>query len=162
MSDKGLMPWNWWRGSEEGEKMPTTFEDLRKRIDRMFEEVWSGGHALPSVWPGGEWAPKVDLSETAKDYQVSVELPGMDKDDVELLATDDRLTVKGERKSEKEEKDKDYHLVERSYGSFQRSFSLPPGVDAGKIKAEFDKGVLTIALPKTAEAKKKAKKVAIK
>ena len=161
MTDDRLVPWSWARGSEEGEKLPANFEDLRKRINRTFDEIWSGGHFLPTAWPRGEWGPKVDLSETDKDYQISVELPGMDKDDVELLLSDDRLTIKGEKKSEKEEKEKDYHLVERSYGSFQRSFALPTGVDAGKTKAEFAKGVLTIALHKTAEAKKKAKKVAI-
>ena len=90
------------------------------------------------------------------------ELPGLDEKNVEIKLSNHTLTIKGEKKEEKEEKDKDYYLSERRYGSFQRSFQVPEGVDTGKIDASFSKGVLTVKLPKTAEAQKAEKKITVK
>lgn len=106
--------------------------------------------------------PKLDISESDKKMEITVELPGMDEKDVDVEVSDGVLTIKGEKKSEKEEKGKTFHRMERSYGSFQRSFSLPPTVDEEKIKAEFDKGVLTISLEKTATPEPAKKKIEVK
>ena len=98
--------------------------------------------------------PTVDVSETDKAYEITAELPGMDEKNVEVKVANGVLTIKGEKQDEKEEKKKDYHMRERSYGSFERSFQVPDGVDADKIEANFKKGVLTVILPKSAEAKR--------
>ena len=106
--------------------------------------------------------PAVDIAETDKAYEITAELPGMDEKNIEVKFADGVLTIKGEKKEEKEEKKKDYYLSERSYGSFQRSFQVPDGVDTDKIEATFKKGVLTVTLPKSAEAQKAAKKIDVK
>ena len=104
---------------------------------------------------------KFDIGEDDKAIEISAEMPGMDEDDVDLTLSDGVLTIKGEKKAEHEEKDKNYHLTERRYGAFQRSFRLPDTVEEGKVKASFDKGVLKVLLPKTVAAKSKTKKIAI-
>jgi HSP20 family protein len=111
---------------------------------------------------GIEMAPKVEVSEDKKAYEISAELPGVEEKDVKLTLQDDVLTVSGEKKSEREEKEEGYHVSERSYGSFQRSFRLPDDVNADKISAKFDKGVMTITLPRTGTAKPKGRSIPIK
>jgi HSP20 family protein len=111
---------------------------------------------------GTALAPAVDVVEKEKEYEISAELPGMDEKNIEIKLSNGTLTIKGEKKEEKEERDKDYYLSERRYGSFLRSFQVPEGVDAAKIEATFAKGVLTVKLPKSAEAQKGEKKIAIK
>jgi HSP20 family protein len=146
------------------------FESLRREVDRLFEDFDRGFWRFPSrslfdiepFWRRGGTAPAVDIVEREKDYQVTAELPGMEEKDVEVKVTDDVMTIKGEKKEEKEEKKKDYYLSERRYGAFQRSFSLPSGVAADKIEANFKKGVLTVTLPKQPEAIKPERKVEIK
>jgi len=146
------------------------FESLRREVDRLFEDFDRGFWRFPSrslfdiepFWRRGVAAPAVDIVEREKDYQVAAELPGMEEKDIEVKVTDDVMTIKGEKKAEKEEKKKDYYLSERHYGAFQRSFSLPDGVDADKIEASFKKGVLTVTLPKKPEAIKPERKVEIK
>jgi HSP20 family protein len=107
-------------------------------------------------------APAMDIAEKDKAYQVTAELPGLDEKDIDVTVSDNVLTIKGEKKEEKEEKEKNYYLSERRYGAFQRSFDLPSGVDTAKIEAQFAKGVLTITLPKSAEAQKKQRKIDVK
>ncbi len=106
--------------------------------------------------------PAVDIAESDKAYEVTADLPGMDETDVEVKLTNGNLVLKGEKQEEKEEKKKDYYVHERSFGSFERSFPLPDGVDREKIEASFKKGVLTVTLPKTAEAQRAEKKIAVK
>ena len=106
--------------------------------------------------------PAVDIVEKDKDYEITAELPGMDESNIDVKFADGVLTIKGEKKEEREEKKKDYYVSERRYGSFQRSFPVPESVDANKIEAKFVNGVLTIKLPKSAEAQKNEKKIAIK
>ena len=106
--------------------------------------------------------PAVDLVESEKAYEITAELPGMDEKNIEVKVADGTLTIKGEKQEEKEEKKKDYYLRERSFGSFERSFAIPEGVDVDKIEASFKKGVLTLTLPKKPEAQKPAKKIDIK
>jgi len=149
------------------------FESLRREIDRLFDD-FDGGWRSPfgrslfdaqAFWPReAAWvsAPAVDIVETGKAYEITAELPGMDEKNIEVKFADGVVTIKGEKKDEKETSKKDYYLSERSYGSFQRSFQVPAGVDADKIEAVFKKGVLTLTLPKSAEAQKAEKNITIK
>jgi len=162
MNERSLSPFNWGKG-KKGELSP--LEDLQSRINTMFDDMWKGFDLAPFRAFGesfGDVTPRVDVKETDKQFKFSVELPGLDEKDVEVTLTDNRLTIKGEKKEEKEEKDENRHLIERSYGSFRRSFTLPADVESGKTKADFSKGVLTVVVPKTAKAKASVKKVAIK
>ncbi len=110
-------------------------------------------------WPSH---PAVDLAEKEGEYEITAELPGLDEKDVEVRLANGALTISGEKKAEREEKDKDYHFSERRYGSFKRSFRVPDGVDADKIEASFEKGVLKVKLPKSAQAVENSKKIDIK
>ena len=144
-------------------------EGLHREIDRLFD---SFGRGWPSfncslfeaepLWQRSIAAPAVDVTEDEKAYEITAELPGMEEKNIEVQVADGSLTIKGEKKEEKEEKKKDYYLQERHFGSFQRSFALPKGVDTSKIEAAFKKGVLTVTLPKTAEAQKSQKKIEVK
>lgn len=104
---------------------------------------------------------RADISESDSKYEISVELPGIDEKDIELGLSDGVLTLKAEKRDEREEKRKDYHLTERSYGSIKRSFRVPEGVETDKIKAAFSKGVLEVTLPKTKEVKAKQRKITV-
>lgn len=104
----------------------------------------------------------MDVCEREKEYEITAELPGMDTSNIDVKLANGMLTIKGEKKEEKEEKQKDYYVSERRYGSFERYFALPDGVDADKIGASFKNGVLKVTLPKTAEAQKPAKKIDVK
>jgi len=108
------------------------------------------------------WTPAVDIAEHDDQYLVKVELPGVNKDEVKLTLENNILTIRGEKKQEKETKKENYHRVERSYGSFQRSFTLPAAVKADKIDASYKDGILTVALPKAEEAKPKQIEVKVK
>lgn len=162
------------------------FESLRREVDRLFEDFGRGIWSFPSrslweslaprswpfrslgvfdvepFWRRGAAAPAVDIVEREKDYQITAELPGMDEKDIEVKVSNDMLTIKGEKKLEREEKKKDYYLSERSYGEFRRSFWLPESVDREKIEANFAKGVLTITIPKKPEAIAEERKIPIK
>ncbi len=156
------------------ESLPDVWRSFRNEIERLFDR-FDGGFRLPSMrrmfdlepfW-GDETSfgfnvPAADVSEDDKAYKITAELPGLDEKSIEVLLSGDRLVLKGEKRQEKEEKDKNYYLSERCYGSFQRSFRLPDGVDQDKIAATFAKGVLTVTLPKTAEAQKQQKKIEVK
>lgn len=148
------------------------FESLRREIDRLFDDFRPFDWRLPSKVLGfevppiarSEWqiAPAMDLIEKDDAYEITAELPGLSDKNVEIKLSNHTLTIKGEKSEEKEDKRKDYYLSERRYGSFQRSFQLPEGVDADKIDANFSKGVLTVKLPKSAEAKKAEKTITVK
>lgn len=122
------------------------FSLLQQEIDRVFDNFasWRGGL---ETFP---FSPSMEVSETDKSIEISTELPGMDQKDIEISIANDILTIRGEKKAEKEEKDKNYRLVERSYGAFERSLALPPGVNADAVKASMSKGVLKVTLPKPA------------
>ena len=147
------------------------YSELRRQVDRLFDDFGLGFWNFPfgrgareltqSAW-GGEHMPQVDVSESAEDFKVKAELPGIAEKDVEVTITDDILTLKGEKKSEREDKRENYYLSERSFGSFSRSLRLPEAVDQNKITAAFDKGVLTVVLPKSEPAKSKSKKIEVK
>lgn len=151
--------------------------DIREEIDRVFDRAfhgWPHFGGLLADWdpfremgsafarrPFGRF-PQTDIQEGDKDFTVTIELPGVDLEDLELAVTDNTLTVKGEKKSEREEEEKGHHLKERSYGRFERSFRLPESANPDKIDASFENGVLRITLPKRVEAQKRARKINVK
>ena len=161
-----------------GESLWQPIVALREEVDRLFDNFWNGFGGrpgrmprLPAMETSPPWrfgtsldlpAPAMDLVEAEKEYCVKAELPGMDAKDIELSLSDDMLTIKGEKQEERDEKRENYHLSERRFGSFHRSFQLPRGVDREHIEARFDKGVLTVHLPKTAEAAAMQKKIEVK
>ena len=131
------------------------FLTLQQEMNRLFDDFFGGRVLEPFGALGEGWdvfSPQVDVVETDKEIRVSAELPGLDDKDVEVSLSRDVLTISGEKKQEKREKGRDYYRAERSYGSFRRSIPLPAEVDADKVDAVFNKGVLTITLPKKAEA----------
>ena len=135
---------------------------MQKRLGSLF------GRRLPLLRDGGEeeftvteWSPPVDIAEDDKEYTVKAELPGMNKEDIKVTVEGGVLSIRGERKVEKEEKDKKYHRIERSYGTFTRSFTLPEGTSGDKISAEFKDGVLKVHLPKDEKGKTKSVEVQI-
>jgi HSP20 family protein len=150
------------------------FDRLRIEIDRLFDDfgmgTWRsrfrrGVFDVEPLWRGElSWGkvPAVDIGETETGYEITAELPGIDEKNVEVKYADGTLTIKGEKKDEKEEKKENYHLSERSYGSFQRSFRVPDSVDVDRVDAAFKDGVLIVTLPKTTDAQKKEKRIEIK
>lgn len=183
MDIKKLAPWNWFKKEEEAEKilpvvnktrdshdysLTGTLADLHQEVDRLFERVFKGW--MPSLFERpffsrmteGLFKPTLDLGATEKEYTISVELPGVDEKDVKLEVLDDTLTIRGEKRQEREESDRNYYRIERSYGSFQRVLSLPEDADQENIKAVFKKGVLTVTLPRKALPRPEAKQIPIK
>ena len=174
MADTTKVPVKTETGSASVPHALRPFDSLRREVDRLFEDFAGGlwrssfGRSFFDIEPA--WRsrsamstmPAIDVTETDKAYAITAELPGMDEKNVEVKVADDILTVKGEKQEEKEEKTKDYHLSERSFGSFQRAFQVPSGVDTDKIDAKFSKGVLRVTLPKSTEAQKAEKKITIK
>lgn len=178
--------------AEESAKVPVKSEErrgifespwdslmsLRNEIDRMFDEIWSGGmlspfrrhrrglaepfRGTPLAW--GTGMPAVDVIDKEKEVEVRAELPGMDEKDIDVRLSDGTLTIRGEKKEERKEGEEggSYYVSERRYGSFQRSFQIPEGIDRDRVEASFRNGVLTITLPKTPETQQKAKKIEVK
>lgn len=129
---------------------------LQERMNRMFDESFRGARAAGDDWAlGGSWAPAVDIYEREGNIVLKAELPGIDSKDVDIRLENNVLTLRGERKYDNEVKQESYHRVERAYGSFSRSFTLPSVVDQEKIKAEYKDGILELTLPKREEAKPK-------
>ena len=138
--------------------------EIQRQMNALFENFWRDADRpfARLGLPIGEGMPRADVVETDDGVEISVELPGMEQKDVEVSLTGDSLTIKGEKKIEKQEEKRGYYVSERSYGSVYRSIPLPPGVDADKAEATFRNGVLTVRLPQTAEAKEKVKRVEVK
>ena len=147
------------------------FLELRKATDRLFDDFFRGFR-----WPmaggrgpwglttdvlGAEW-PRVDMDETHDEIRITAELPGVDRDNIDVSVTDDRITIRGEKKAQEEKKERGYYKLERSYGSFQRSFYLPCEVDSDRVDASFKGGVLTVKLPKSAAARERIKKIPVR
>jgi HSP20 family protein len=127
---------------------------LQDRMNRLFDDAgrgWKGDEAVATT----TWSPAVDIFETEGDIVVKAEIPGMDANDITLHLENNVLTLKGERRFEKETKEENYHRIERSYGTFSRAFSIPSMVDDEKIRADYKEGVLKIVLPKKEQAKPK-------
>ena len=131
---------------------------LREKMNRVFEEAFtSRGEDKEMV--ASTWTPSVDIYESENELTLTAEVPGIEDKDIEIKIENSTLAIQGERKFEKETKEENYHRIERSYGSFFRSFTLPRNVDQDKIKAEYDTGVLRISMPKKPELKPKKVKV---
>jgi len=137
------------------------FEDLEKYFDTFFRNPFSQ-MAAPMMAPGklSALSPSVDIFDDGNDIVVKAEVPGISKDDLDISINKNQLTISGEKKQESKVEEKDYHRIERSYGSFSRSFRLPDGVNVDKAKAEFKDGVLEIRMPRS--GKSKAKRIEIK
>jgi HSP20 family protein len=125
---------------------------LRSEMDRLWDDYFGSGRR---AFKPESWVPSVDVSETDDKIMVKAEIPGMDSKDIDISLSGDILIIKGEKKSEREETKENYHLVERSYGTFARSLRLPVGVEADKIEASYKQGVLTVTCPKKEEVKPK-------
>ena len=154
--------------------VPDVWRSFRSEMDRAFDR-FSTSFGMPllrrmfDLEPVGRFessftfpSPAIDVSEDEKAYRIAAELPGLEAKDLDISIVGDTLVIKGEKQQEKEQKDKSYHVTERAYGSFQRAFALPDGVARDKIAADLSKGVLTLTLPKMAEAQKPTKKIEIK
>lgn len=159
-----LIPWK-----REGNKVPVRQErglslyDWERDVNRLFDDFFRGWGLAPfGAWePWEGFSPRVDVVETDREFRVSAELPGMDERDVEVSISHNTLTIRGEKRAEKEDRGENYYHVERSYGSFHRSIPFPCEVDADKANAVFKKGVLTVTLPKVTPGKE-CKKIDIK
>lgn len=136
-------------------------EDVSDRLNRIFRRPATRAESSQEMLGMADWTPSVDISETDAAYLIKGEIPGVKKEDVRVTIEDGMLTMRGERKMEKEEKDKKFHRIERSYGSFMRSFRLPDDADETAVKAEFKDGMINVSLPKSAKAKNKAINVSV-
>ncbi|MEW6246306.1 MAG: Hsp20/alpha crystallin family protein [Nitrospirota bacterium] len=136
-------------------------EEMEKRLATFFGRVPVRSEGEKEAMTVAEWSPLVDITEDEKEYVIKAELPEVKKEDVKLTIQDNVLSISGERKYEKEEKGKKYHRVERAYGSFMRSFTLPEDADGSKVSAEYKDGVLKVHLPKSEKAKPKAIEVKV-
>jgi HSP20 family protein len=146
------------------------FDALRNQVDRLFRDFDNGFLQTPFYRDidnffrrdlGFAVTPAIDISEKDNAFEVAAELPGLDTKDIDLQLSDGVLTIKGEKTEEKEEKGKDRYISERRFGSFRRSLQVPASIDANKIEASYKSGVLTVKLPKSAEAQKKQKTIPI-
>ena len=139
--------------------VPNVFSEM----DDLVKKMWFGFpfHNLQEDMDIG-WSPRLDVSETENGLEVVADLPGMEKKDIKVSLEDNLLTIQGEKKEEKESKDKQYHTVERRSGAFYRALRLPVDVEKDKVEAAFKDGVLTLRLPKSKEAKKKVAQIDIK
>lgn len=151
-----------WNPVRDLATIPSSILSMQQEINRMFDRFFRGGVVDDTDLFPTTWMPAVDLVEKDDEYVAKVELPGVHKDDVKITLQDNILTIRGEKKEEKETKNSNYHRLERSYGSFQRSFTLPTSVRQDKVEAEYRDGVLTITLPKAEEAKRKQIEVKVK
>jgi HSP20 family protein len=149
-----------WKGEERWNPF-REMEDLQRRMESLFGLSARRQDKDDLNFTVSHWSPLVDIVEDDKEYLIKAELPEMKREDIRVSVENNLLTLRGERKFEQEEKDKKFHRVERAYGSFARSFSLPDEVDSGKVSAEFKDGVLKVHLPKSPNAKPKSVEVKI-
>ena len=136
-------------------------EDVSKHLNRIFGRTPARIEPDRELLTMADWTPSVDITETDTAYLIKGEIPGVSKEDVKVTIEDGMIAIRGERKQEKEEKDKKFHRIERSYGSFMRSFRLPDNVDETAVKAEFKDGMINVTLPKSGKTKAKLIDVAV-
>jgi HSP20 family protein len=139
---------------------PAFVREMDKLLGRFFNSFGNEPFGELETMEG-DFMPSIDVKENKKEIKVTVELPGMDEDDIDITLSKDALTIRGEKKEETEDSGKDYYRMERRFGAFYRTLSLPAEVDESKVDARFKKGVLTIRLPKSAEAQKQRRKIQI-
>lgn len=165
---KELIPWRKKHGTAPAARREDNpVEELHQRVNELFDsffDTFNIGFRWPALTHDDESlaiSPRVDISETDDEVRVTAELPGMDEKDIQVTLDDHVLVVRGEKKQAHEDKNRNYHLVERSFGSFQRAIALPAGVEQDQVKATFRKGVLSVSVPKAPAAKTQQKKIAI-
>jgi HSP20 family protein len=146
-----------WNPTRELAAWPSDLFTMQRDINRMFDNFFRGDTSHLTAW-----TPAVDVAESDADYIVKVELPGVQKEDVKITVESNTLTIRGEKKQQKEAKKENYYSFERSFGAFERSFSLPASVMNNKIDASYTDGILTITLPKSTEAQPKQIEVKVK
>ncbi len=170
-----LTPWNWFKKEEEAQAVPIqrmaktpehSLSRLHSDIDKLFENFFHGFPLSPfreegKTTSGGFILPQVDIGESEDAYTIKVEAPGVEEKDIELTVSDGTLIVRGEKRYEKEDEEKHFHRIERSYGSFQRMLSLPPDADDSKVEAKFKNGLLTISIGKNPESPSATRKIPI-
>jgi len=149
-----------WNPARELATWPSDLFGIQREMNRMFDGFFHG--TQDEDYSISSWTPAVDIAEHDDEYKVKVELPGVNKEDVKITLESNILTIRGEKKQEKETKKENYHRIERSYGSFQRSFTLPTSVKSDKIDAIYKDGILSVSLPKAEEAKPKQIEVKVK
>jgi HSP20 family protein len=160
MALNDLIPWR--SNRNLGQHLQDPFSTLQQEMNRLFDSFWGGTeHRLPQPAAMSFQFPSVDVHETDKGYRVTAELPGLSEDDVEIHLRDNNLVISGEKRAEHEEKEEGRFYSERSFGRFQRVIPFPAEIDANKVEASFQKGVLTVDLPKNAKAQEKARRIAI-
>jgi HSP20 family protein len=189
MDIKKMAPWNWFAKEEEshGNTVPVRhggasdhdtpfdpprhlFNRLHREMEAMIDSVFRGFGPLPPApgWPshirmgGGPLRPTLDICAAAADYTITVEIPGVAQENVQLDLSGDTLTISGEKRQEREEKERNYHRVERIYGSFQRILSLPEDADRDRITATFDKGLLVVTIPRAPLPGRNVRRIEIK
>ncbi|MFN3614415.1 MAG: Hsp20/alpha crystallin family protein [Rubrimonas sp.] len=164
MKIKDLIPWARKDEPARPETQDNPIAVLQREMNQVFEGFWNRfGKSFGVLdWPWGHSEAKSDVVQTDNAIEISIELPGMSMEDVEVTVTDDLLTVKGEKKIERQEEKKGYYLSERSYGAIWRTIPLPPGTDGSKAEATFRNGVLTVRLPQTPEAQARVKHIEVK
>lgn len=155
MDFKSLMPF------ARGEQNEDPFGSMRRELDRVFDTMTRSMSLARPAMGLGAMAPRLDVKDTGPAIEIQAELPGVEEKDVELQFAGGMLTLRGEKKQEREEKEKGYYLMERAYGSFMRQIPMPVDIDEAKITASFENGVLSVVLPKSAEAAGKTKKIPI-
>jgi HSP20 family protein len=163
MTMRNMSPWRGRQEMAKRERAGSPLDSLHQQMDRLFEDFFGEGTLMPfGGLEAGTFIPRVEMKEDDKQIQVTAELPGVDENDIRVSATDEVLSIEGEKKSEVEEKEKGLYRSERFYGSFRRELSLPKGIEINKIEASFKNGVLKLTLPKTEQAQKTAKSIPIK
>lgn len=165
MAMKSLSPFRWGRRNVPAGTELSPFEAFQKEMNQLFDDFFRGFGLTPSTGEGGALSafnPQIDMSEDDKSVKVKAELPGMSDKDIDINLSKDALTIKGQKKEEKEEKGEQTYYAERSFGSFTRVIPLPTEVNPDKAEANFSNGILTISMPKMHEEKKEQKKIEIK
>ena len=176
MNFEKLAPWNWFKKEEEQNSeiipvkhnsnissAPASMHELHTELERIFNSIrhnigLSGGLLSTADW----LKPSLDIASDNKEYSIKVELPGIDANNITIEYTDDTLKIKGEKHQEKEEREKDFYRVERSYGSFQRTLNIPEDADTDKITSKYKDGVLSITVPRKILPQKDTKKIKVK
>lgn len=148
-----ITPWR----RKKNELAPSTWEtDFHRGFDDLVHRFFGGERSIfPGRFLGRTFSPLIDIAENENEILITAEIPGMDQKDLEVDLSEWVLTIKGEKKEEKEERRENYHRVERSYGSFSRSFTLPCEVQEDKVEAKYEDGILSLTLPKAESSKKK-------
>jgi len=162
MADRDLTPW---RGARTPGFARDPFTSFRREMDRLFEDFFAPAEARSFAAPGAgqrSVSPSIDIHESEQAYTISAELPGIDPKDVELDLHDNTLTLRGEKRSERTEDDRGRHYTERSYGRFERTIPLPAEVDAERVEASYESGVLKVTLPKNMQARDKSRRIEIR